>query len=157
MGLMMSEGQGEAQQGQGGGEVSVNLVPSPLPEGVEVGKVQVKVVDQFNNPLLQRKEVKALVYHVGLPTPQRLQLRSELAKALGVDEELVYVTHVYSRYGIGISTVEAHVYSDKKIAELVEPLYVKLRNMPKDQAKKIMDEIRSRRKAAKKPAAKGGG
>jgi hypothetical protein len=52
---MMSEGQGEAQQGQGGGEVSVNLVPSPLPEGVEVGKVQVKVVDQFNNPLLQRR------------------------------------------------------------------------------------------------------
>jgi hypothetical protein len=29
--------------------------------------------------------------------------------------------------------------------------------MPKDQAKKIMDEIRSRRRAAKKPAAKGGG
>lgn len=148
----MSSG-GESSE-QGGG---VNLVTSPLPEGVEVGKVQVKIVEQFNNPLLQRKEIKAIVYHVGSPTPQRLQIRSELAKMLGVDEELVYVIHVRSKYGIGLSMVDAHVYSDKKMAELVEPLYVKLRNMPRDQAKKIMEEIRSRRRAAKKPAAKGGG
>ena len=152
---MMSEGQGEEEkQKQQGG---VNIVLSPLPEGVEPGKMQVKVIEQFNNPLLQRKEVKAVVYHVGLPTPQRLQLREELAKALGSSPELTYVTHVYTQYGIGVSRVEAHVYFDKNTAELVEPLYVKLRNMPKDQAKKIMDEIRSKRKAAKKPAAKGGG
>lgn len=133
------------------------LIPSPLPEGVEVGKVSLKILGQRTNPLLQRKEVEAVVYHVGLSTPQRLQIREELAKALGVDKDLVYVVHVYTQYGIGVSRVIAHIYDDKKVAELVEPLYVRLRNMPRDEAKKILDQIRSRKKAAKKPAAKGGG
>ncbi|WP_156769789.1 30S ribosomal protein S24e [Caldivirga maquilingensis] len=146
----MSSGEEQGREQAGGG-----LVISPLPEGVEPGKVQVKVIEQFNNPLLQRKEVKAIVYHVGLPTPQRLQLREELAKALGSNPELTYVTHVYTQYGVGVSRIEVHVYFDKNTAELVEPLYVRLRNMPKDQAKKIRDELKSRRKSEKKPAAKG--
>ena len=141
----MSQGQGEAQR---------NLQPSPLPEGVEVGKVKLTIDKVVDNPLLRRKEVYATIYHVGVSTPSRLQVRDELAKALGAQADLVYVIHVYTQYGVGVSRVEAHIYEDKKVAEAVEPLYVRLRNMPRDEAKKIREEIRSRRRAAKKPAAK---
>ncbi|MCG2867385.1 MAG: hypothetical protein L7H08_07650 [Vulcanisaeta sp.] len=48
--------------------------------------------------------------------------------------------------------MEAHVYDDPTVGERVEPLYVKLRNMPKEEARKIREEMR--KKGEKKAAAK---
>lgn len=88
-----------------------------------------------------------------LPTPSRLQLREEVAKAIGVDAKQVYVLRVITEYGRHRSTVEAHVYDDPNTGERLEPLYVKLRNMPKEEAKKFREEMKKRKsekKAVKK-------
>jgi Ribosomal protein S24E len=128
-------------------------VPTPsLPEGVEVGKVITKLTMIRDNKVVGRKEVTAEVWHVGLPTPSRLQLREEVAKALGVDVKQVYVIRVITEYGRHRSIIEAHVYDDPTVGERVEPLYVKLRNMPKEEARKIREEMR--KKGEKKAAAK---
>lgn len=129
-------------------------IPTPkLPEGVEVGKITFRLVGIRENKVIGRKEVTAEVWHVGLPTPNRLQLREEVAKALGVDVKQVYVIRVITDYGRHRSTVEAHVYDDPGVGERVEPLYVKLRNMPKEEAKKLREEMR-KKKGEKKAAAK---
>ncbi|MFB6469762.1 MAG: 30S ribosomal protein S24e [Vulcanisaeta sp. AZ3] len=129
-------------------------IPMPkLPEGVEVGKVITRLVNIKENKVIGRKEVTVEVWHVGLPTPGRLQLREEIAKALGVDVKQVYVIRVLTDYGRHRSTVEAHVYDDPNAGERIEPLYVKLRNMPREEAKKIREEMRKKR-GEKKGAAK---
>jgi small subunit ribosomal protein S24e len=128
-------------------------VPTPsLPEGVEVGKVIIKLTMIRDNRVIGRKEVTVEVWHAGLPTPSRLQLREEVAKALGVDVKQVYVIRVVTEYGRHRSIIEAHVYDDPTVGERVEPLYVKLRNMPKEEARKIREEMR--KKGEKKAAAK---
>ncbi|MGC8543552.1 MAG: 30S ribosomal protein S24e [Vulcanisaeta sp.] len=128
-------------------------IPTPkLPEGIEVGKLVFRLVSIKENKVLGRKEVTAEAWHVGLPTPGRLQLREEIAKAMGVDVKQVYVIRVITEYGRHRSTVEAHVYDDPSVGEKLEPLYIRLRNMPKEEAKKIREEMR--KKTEKKAAAK---
>ncbi|MCG2880018.1 MAG: 30S ribosomal protein S24 [Vulcanisaeta sp.] len=129
-------------------------IPIPkLPEGVEVGKVVTRLINVRDNRVIGRKEVTMEVWHVGLPTPSRLQMREEVAKALGVDIKQVYIIRVVTEYGRHRSIVEAHVYDAPAIGEKLEPLYIKLRNMPKEEAKKIMEEMR-KKKGEKKAAAK---
>jgi len=62
------------------------------------------------------------------------------------------VIRVVTEYGRHRSIIEAHVYDDPTVGERVEPLYVKLRNMPKEEARKIREEMR--KKGEKKAAAK---
>ena len=129
-------------------------IPMPkLPEGVEAGKLVFKLLNIRENKVIGRKEVTAEAWHVGLPTPSRVQLREEIAKAMGVDVKQVYVVRVITEYGRHRSLIEAHVYDDPSTGEKVEPLYVKLRNMPKEEAKKIREEMK-KRKTEKKAAAK---
>ena len=129
-------------------------IPMPkLPEGVEAGKLVFRLLNIRENKVIGRKEVTAEAWHVGLPTPSRVQLREEIAKAMGVDVKQVYVVRVLTEYGRHRSVIEAHVYDDPSTGEKVEPLYVKLRNMPKEEAKKIREEMK-KRKTEKKAAAK---
>ncbi len=116
-----------------------------LPEGVEAGKIVFKLLNIRENKAVGRKEVIAEAWHVGLPTPSRLQLREEVAKAMGLDTKQVYVLRVITEYGRHRSTVEAHVYDDPNTGEKLEPLYVKLRNMPADEAKKFREELKKKK------------
>ncbi|WP_054849939.1 30S ribosomal protein S24e [Vulcanisaeta sp. JCM 14467] len=129
-------------------------IPMPkLPEGVEAGKLVFKLLNIRENKVIGRKEVTAEAWHVGLPTPSRVQLREEIAKAMGVDVKQVYIIRVITEYGKHRSIIEAHVYDDPSTGEKVEPLYIRLRNIPKEEAKKIREEMK-KRKTEKKAAAK---
>ncbi len=96
-----------------------------------------------------RRELEVEVQHQGQPTPARLQLRDAVASMLGVKQGQVYVVEVRTSYGgAGRSTAKVHVYDDEAKGAAVEPLYVRLRNMPPEEAKKIREAIklRSRRR-----------
>jgi len=127
--------------------------PLGIPGGVSVGEVVYKVVETKRNPLLHRTEILAEVWHVGLPTPTRLEVRKKIAEMLGAPIENVYVRKLLTSYGIGRSTALVHVYDDPKTAERIEPFHIRVRNLPKEEARKILEELRKRRaeeKAKKK-------
>jgi len=121
-----------------------------IPQDVEPGKVHMRLTSTRENPLLGRKELLVEVWHMGLSTPNRAEVRKALSSMLGVDEELVVIRRIITDYGLGRSEVEVHVYNDKDSANAVEPLYIKLRNMPKEEARKIREEMRKSRKTTKK-------
>jgi len=121
-----------------------------IPQDVEPGKVHMRLTSTRENPLLRRKELLVEVWHMGLSTPNRAEVRKALSSMLGVDEELVVIRRIITDYGLGRSEVEVHVYNDKDSANAVEPLYIKLRNMPKEEARKIREEMRKSRKTTKK-------
>ena len=120
-----------------------------IPDDVEIGKVKYKIVEDRRNPLLRRRELKVEIWHIGLSTPRRLEVREEVAKMLGVDKDVVYVRHIYTEFGIGKSVAEVHVYDRKEDGEAIEPLYIRLRNMPREEAKKILEEMRKAKKGKK--------
>jgi small subunit ribosomal protein S24e len=121
-----------------------------IPQGVEPGKVLINLIVDRRNFLLRRRELIFEVWHVGIPTPDRGRIRKELSSMLGLDEGLVFVERILTDYGLGRSVVEVHVYDDRESAEAIEPLYMKLRNMPKEEARKIWEEIRKKKKGSKK-------
>ena len=121
-----------------------------LPEGVEPGKIVYKIVEDRRNPLLFRRELMVEIWHIGLPTPNRLEVRQKIAEMLGVEVDRVFIRHIYTEFGWGKSKVEVHVYDNAEIGKKIEPLYIQLRNMPKEEADKIREEIRQKKAQRKK-------
>ncbi|MFP3314655.1 MAG: 30S ribosomal protein S24e [Thermocladium sp.] len=115
---------------------------------------ELAIVGEKVNKLLGRRELVINIQHMGGSTPTRLQVRERAASMLGVKQSQVYVVEIRTSYGLGKSIAKVHVYNDEKMGETIEPLYIKLRNMPPEEAKKIRDAIKA--KKPKKGAKKGG-
>ena len=92
------------------------------------------VVRDWYNPLIKRREIDAIILHVGKSTPSRMQLRLKIAEALGVDVKRVYIRKIQSEYGVGRSRVEIHVYDTPERALQFEPKYIIERNkLPEEE------------------------
>lgn len=92
------------------------------------------IVKDWYNPLIKRRELDLVILHVGASTPSRIQVRTGLANALGVDVKRVYVRKIRTEYGVGRTHVEAHVYDTVERALQFEPKYIRLRNMLPEEA-----------------------
>ncbi len=121
-----------------------------IPDGVERGKTTYALANVRDNRLLGRREVTVDIWHLGAPTPTRLEIREWVSSTLGVPLDVVYVRSVATEYGVGHSVAEVHVYDAPETANAVEPLYVRIRNMPKEQAKALRDELAKKRAMRKK-------
>ncbi|MEM4755487.1 MAG: 30S ribosomal protein S24e, partial [Pyrobaculum sp.] len=56
----------------------------------------------------------------------------------------VFIRKIKTEYGIGKSVAEVHVYSDGKMARIIEPLYILARNLG-EEGKKLLEEVRKKR------------
>jgi len=89
------------------------------------------------NPLLKRTEVAFEVeQEKGEGTPRRLDVRRELAAALGAGLELVYVRRVETRTGTATALGQANLYQAPEQAQLLEPRRIQARNAPPEEPKK---------------------
>ncbi|HME55186.1 MAG TPA: 30S ribosomal protein S24e [Candidatus Lokiarchaeia archaeon] len=104
--------------------------------------IQVKSVT--TNPLLKRREILFTVDEKG--TPDRVAVKEKLAALHNADFELTFVRSIKGRFGKTELVGTAMIYDDEEAAK-IEPMYVKIRNMPKDKR----DEAR---KATRKPRSK---
>ena len=94
---------------------------------IEGGYEGVIVEDRYN-PLIRRREIKAILSHIGRGTPMRYVVREAIAKAYNVDLDLVYVRRIQTERGWGRTIVEAHIYDSKERALKFEPKYIIERN-----------------------------
>lgn len=79
------------------------------------------------NPLFKRREVEFSVEEPS--TPSRSSVRIELAVALRVEMNQVYVRKMKTRSGTRKTLGVAHVYEDPETALRVEPKHIIERNM----------------------------
>jgi ribosomal protein S24E len=79
------------------------------------------------NPLFKRREVEFKVEEPS--TPSRSSVRIELAVALRVEMNQVYVREMKTRSGTRTTIGVAHVYEDPETALRVEPKHIIERNM----------------------------
>jgi ribosomal protein S24E len=85
------------------------------------------------NPLFKRREVEFKVEETS--TPSRSSVRIELAVALRVELDQVYVRKIETKSGTRTTVGVAHVYEDPKMALKVEPKHIIERNMSAAPAK----------------------
>ena len=79
------------------------------------------------NPLFKRQEIE---FKVDEPsTPSRTSVRIELAVALRVEMNQVYVREMKTKSGTRTTVGFAHVYEDPKTALKVEPKHIIERNV----------------------------
>jgi len=112
-------------------------------------------VKELDNPLLKRKEVIFEVPHPGMPTPSIADVRQIISAMKGAPLDAVYVVSLKSMAGRQFSLGEAHVYYSPEHA-VIEPLHVKVANLPPEEKRKMKEEIKKKRMEARAKAAGGG-
>ncbi len=97
--------------------------------------MEIKVTDEKDNPLLERKELDIQVVYEGA-TPKREELRNALIAMLNSNKELLILDSLKVKFGAQELTAEARIYKKKEKVLEVEPEYMIARNFPVAGAKK---------------------
>jgi len=79
-----------------------------------------EILEDIENKLLERREIKALIHHEGVPVPKREEVLAKLAAHLNKEREQVVLIKLQAKYGIGQSIAHIHVYNDPKRAKAIE-------------------------------------
>src|SRR5215472_9896553 len=95
--------------------------------------MSLEVLDERDNPLLGRREVRLVVNHAGQGTPDRLTIRKLASQHYKATLEQVYVRSIATRTGGSSAVCKVEVYDKPEVAEKDLPAFVKNRNLPKDQ------------------------
>lgn len=82
--------------------------------------MEVKIIEQKEQPILSRKELTAEISFTG-KTPSNEEVRKKVAEALKVKEELVAVRNIYTEFGLTKAKVNACVYENKEKLDSIEP------------------------------------
>jgi len=75
--------------------------------------MEMKIIEEKENVLLNRKELKITVKHEGQPTPSKQEVYAELAKRYSVPEENIKIDYIFTKKGVGESLVKAKIYPHK--------------------------------------------
>ena len=90
--------------------------------------MELEIVTKKENPLLDRLELEVLARHIGLPTPQRDEVREQVAAAVKAKKEQVVVDHLDTTFGTGITRGYVKVYKTKDAALAIEQRPIIARN-----------------------------
>jgi len=89
--------------------------------------MEIDIVDDEENPMLHRRDVRFVVTHEGA-TPSRLSVRDSLAATLNKDAEEVVVRSLDTKYGMRRTVGYAKVYETPEHARDVEQAHMLERN-----------------------------
>lgn len=94
--------------------------------------MEIKIVQDLDNKLLNRKELDFTVEYEG-PTPSRADVKKKLAALLNTDIDLIIVQKIESEYGHQLVKGYAKIYESADRMKQIEKEYVLQRNvMPEE-------------------------
>lgn len=97
--------------------------------------MKLKIVSKEQNPLMKRREVTFSIEHAQTGgTPNRVEVRKQLASLLKADLNLVYVKQLETKTGSMLAIGEANAYESVEQAKLVEPEHIIARNAIPEKA-----------------------
>jgi small subunit ribosomal protein S24e len=90
--------------------------------------MEITITEEKENPLIGRKEIQAVLTHLGEITPNREAVRSKVAAQLNADLERVVVQSINGHFGEPKSHLIVHCYDNPETVLLYEPKYLLKRN-----------------------------
>ncbi len=96
--------------------------------------MDIKVLEEKNNPLLLRREVKFSVTH-NLGTPSRDEIKGKIAAYMNSKAELVIIERMHSVFGLRETRGYAKIYETAERMKSVETEHIVLRNAKKEPKK----------------------
>lgn len=91
--------------------------------------MEISITEEIYNPLIGRKEIQAIITHLGEVTPTRDVVRSKVAAQLNMDKNQVVIQKILGNFGEPQSKVTAHCYDDPNEVLAIEPKYLLKRNL----------------------------
>ncbi len=117
--------------------------------------MEIKVNNEFYNPLLKRKEISVEIEHTGEGTPERYEIRKRMASKLGAKVDNVFVVALHASTGVPRTVCSLQVYDDADAASSTVPEHIVIRNLPPDERAKVKEGASAKaEKAAKEAEAK---
>jgi small subunit ribosomal protein S24e len=96
--------------------------------------MEIKVLEEKNNPLLQRREVQfSIIQNLG--TPSRLEIKNKLAAYLNSKPELVIIERMKQEFGKRETRGYAKIYESMDRLKNVETEHIIQRNEKKPEKK----------------------
>ncbi len=98
-----------------------------------------EITDQRDVPHLERQEIGAEIDFSGA-MPSRMEVRGELARAAGEDEELVVVRSIQPEYGKMHAKVSARIYDNEDALNKIEEDYSLARHEEEEKEEDTEEE-----------------
>jgi len=114
----------------------------------------VQILEEKENVFFNRKDLRFLLTYPDSGTPNRLEVKKTIAASKAADENLVYIKELKPRMGKHEAKGLCSIYSDEKSAA-IEPRYVRIRNMNKEQREEEKKKIKEEHQAKKAKSMKG--
>ena len=80
--------------------------------------MEIKIVEEKENPFLERKELKIKIIHKGEATPSKASVEEIISKRFGVDVSHIIIDYIFTETGKAESLAKVKVY--KKPVRKVE-------------------------------------
>jgi small subunit ribosomal protein S24e len=96
--------------------------------------VEIKVLEERQNPLLKRREFLFEISHATAATPKRDEVRSEFAKVARAPKDRVIIERMHARFGTATTRGEAMVYETPDAVKAVVREHILVRNGLKEKA-----------------------
>ncbi len=111
----------------------------------------IEIKKKTAEPLMKRTLFSAKMVFEG-KTPSRLDIKKELAHALGAKPELLVVRKITTDYGSERAMLEGYFYEDETAMKTLENKHVLLRHLSTEEQKKEKDRLKEAKAAAKSAA-----
>jgi small subunit ribosomal protein S24e len=111
---------------------------------------EIEIKEAKKNPLIDRTEIKFHINHPNMGTPNRFDVKKKLAAMKTADENLVFIKNIRTIFGQRKVDGVAAIYGSEEAANQYEAVYIKIRNMPKEQREEARKKIKDAKKKRKK-------
>lgn len=101
-------------------------------------KMEIEIIDDEENPLLNRREINFEATFTG-PTPSRDKVRNKLVAMIDANENLTIIDSYETKYGKNRVKGLAKIYDDAENME-IEPDYKIEKNFPEEEEEESEEE-----------------
>ena len=107
--------------------------------------MEIKVVNEKENPLMKRKEILAYIDYQGGSTPSKADLQKMLSEQFKVDIQNVEITKLLSEFGLSKGKAWIKIWQEKKV-----PIYSEIKKEKTAKPKEKKEEKKPEEKPAEK-------
>ncbi len=90
--------------------------------------MEIEVLEEKENRLLKRKEIRFKITHENEATPKRSEVISQLVSDMGTSKDKIVVDNIKAEFGLPQSKGYAKVYKSKEDALYFEKKHILKRN-----------------------------
>jgi small subunit ribosomal protein S24e len=75
--------------------------------------MNIEIIEERYNPILKRREIKALISHEGKATPSKEEIKNFASQFFNTSLEKIEICKIFSKMGIGKSDIKIRIWDTK--------------------------------------------